>query len=115
MNIMQFRCMIRVPTETENLETWKKKMVIEKSWNMNNWPKVMEFCDQSCNFTPKLCQICIFFVTSKKLSSNLESLHVSTFCRKRSKCQIGKKDGHGKSRKYHGKIFCHVCGNPDDV
>ena len=26
-------------------KTWK--MVMEKSWNMKNWPKVMEFCDQS--------------------------------------------------------------------
>ena len=30
---------------------WKVKMVMEKSWNMKNWPKVMEFCDQSWNFT----------------------------------------------------------------
>ena len=28
-------------------KTWKTKMVMEKSWNMKNWPKVMEFCDQS--------------------------------------------------------------------
>ena len=41
---------------------------------MKNWPKVMEFCDQSWNFTnfaPKF----VFFVTIKKLSSNLESPH----------------------------------------
>ena len=25
--------------------------VMEKSWNMKDWPKVMEFCDQSLNFT----------------------------------------------------------------
>ena len=25
----------------------KMKMVMEKSWNMKNWPKVMDFCDRS--------------------------------------------------------------------
>ena len=32
-------------------KTWKMKMVMEKSWNMKNWPEVVEFCDQSWNFT----------------------------------------------------------------
>ena len=32
-------------------KTWKMKIVMEKSWNMKNLPKVMEFCDQSWNFT----------------------------------------------------------------
>ena len=39
-------------------KTWKMKVVMEKSWNMKNWPKVIEFCDQSWNFTnfaPELC------------------------------------------------------------
>ena len=31
--------------------TWKMKVVKEKSWNMQNWPKVMEFCDKLWNFT----------------------------------------------------------------
>ena len=31
-------------------KTWKMKMVMEKSWNMKKWPKVMEFCDNSWNF-----------------------------------------------------------------
>ena len=26
------------------------KMVMEKSWNMENWPKVMEFCDSVIEF-----------------------------------------------------------------
>ena len=46
-------------------------MVNEKSWNMKNWPKVMEFCYQSrkCNnFAPKMYQICILFAVTKKLS-----------------------------------------------
>ena len=44
---------------------------MEKSWNMKTCQKVMEFCDQSwkfTNFSPKLYQICTFFVTTMKLS-----------------------------------------------
>ena len=73
-------------------------MVMERSWNMKNWPKVMDFCDQSWNFSnfaPKFYQICCFFVTTKKLSSNLESLHSPTFSAKCHKFKIGKRDGHG--------------------
>ena len=75
----------------------------------------MEFCDQSWNFTnfaPKFDKICRFFVNAKKLSSNLESLYFLLFSTKCHKCKIGKRDGHGKSRNGHGKIFCQVCGNP---
>ena len=32
-------------------EAWKIKMVMENSWNMENWPKVMEFGYESRNFT----------------------------------------------------------------
>ena len=32
-------------------KSWKMKMDMEKSWNMRNWQKVMEFSDQSWNFT----------------------------------------------------------------
>ena len=32
-------------------KTWKMKIVMEKSWNIENKPKVMEFCNQSWNFT----------------------------------------------------------------
>ena len=90
-------------------------MVMEKSWNMKNWPKVMEFCDESWNFTnfaPQFYQICIFF-TAKKLSSNLESPHFLSFSTKCRECKIRKRDDHGKSRNGHGKIFCQVCGNPE--
>ena len=83
-------------------------MVMEKSWNMKSWPKVIQFCDQSWNFTnfaPKFDQICISFVTSKKLSSNLENPHFQTFSAKCRKFKIGKRDGHGKSRNGHGKIM----------
>ena len=45
---------------------------MERLWNMKNWPKVMEFCDQSWNFTnfvTEFYQNCILLVTTKKLSS----------------------------------------------
>ena len=89
-------------------------MVMETSWNMN-WPKVTELCDPSWNFTnfaPELYQICIFFGTTRKLSNYPESPFFPTFSAKRRKCKTGKRNGHGKSRKSHGKIFCRVCGNP---
>ena len=63
-------------------KTWKMKMVMEKSCNMKNWPKIMEFCDHSwnyANFVPKFYQIC---VTAKKLSRNLESPHFLTLSAK---------------------------------
>ena len=92
---------------------------MEKSWNMKNLPKVMEFCDQPWNFTkkiPKILPNLYFFVTAKKLSNNLESPHFPEFSTKCHKCNCTKRDGHGKSRnghdKSHGKILCKVCGNP---
>ena len=58
------------------------KMFMEKSWNMKNWPKAIDFCYQSCNFTNfavTLCEICMFFVTTEKLSIRVESLHFLMF------------------------------------
>ena len=57
-------------------------MVMEKSCNINNWPKVMEFCDQSWNFTnfaPEFYQICTFFATIKKLSIDVKGQLFQTF------------------------------------
>ena len=68
------------------------KMVVEKSWNMKNRPKVTEFCDQSCNFTnfaPDLYQICIYFVTTKKLSSNPKSPHFRCFPQNVANAKLG--------------------------
>ena len=70
--------------------------MVKKSWNMKNWPKVMEYCDQSWNYT----KFVFFLVTAKKLSRNLESQH-SDFFRKMSRIQI------------QGLLFCQVCGNPN--
>ena len=65
---------------------------------------------------PNFTKFVYFFVTAKKLSSNLESLYFPTFSTKCRECKIGKRDGHGKSRNGHGKVmekmFCQVCGNP---
>ena len=88
------------------------KIVMEKSWNMKNWPKVMEFCDS----VMELYQFCPQFVLNLHFfdhHSDLESLHFLTFSAKRHKFKIGERVGHGKSRKGHGKIFCQVCGNPE--
>ena len=60
-------------------------MVMEKSWHRKNWPKVMEFCNQSWNFTNfalELYQICMLFATAMKLNIDVESLHFPTFLRK---------------------------------
>ena len=79
-------------------------MVMEKSWNL-----VISHGILPLNFT----KFVLFFVTAKKFSSNQESLHFRTFSKKCCKCKIVKRDGHGKSRKGHGRIFCEVCGNSE--
>ena len=64
----------------------------------------MEFCDPSwyfTNFAPKFVN---FFVTTKKLSGNRESLHFPMFSVRCCECTIGKRDGHGKSRNGQGKV-----------
>ena len=76
-------------------------MIMEKAWNMNNWPKVMKFW----NFTPELYEICKIFATTEKLSINVESLHFLMFSAKWRECKIEKRDGHGKSRNGHGKVM----------
>ena len=95
-------------------------MVMEKSWNMKNWPKDKEFCDQSrnfTNFTPN-CTKFILLVTEKKLVSNLGSPQFPT-----SQNVANAKSGREmimenqemvmeNSRKTHRKIFCQGCGNP---
>ena len=45
----------------------------EKSQNMKKLPKSIESCYHSWNFAPELYQICIFFATTKKLSTDVGS------------------------------------------
>ena len=56
-------------------------------------------------FCPQIVPNLYFFVTTKKLSSDLESLHFLTFSAKRHKCKFGKKDGHAKSRNGLRKVM----------
>ena len=39
-------------------KTWRMKMVMEKSWNMKNWPKVMEICDSVMEFCDSVMEFC---------------------------------------------------------
>ena len=86
---------------------------MEKSWNEKNWQKVVEFCDQSWNFTnfaPEFYQIC--FADNKKLSVCLESLHFLTFSAKCRKCGLLAEK---RSWKSYGKFvekFCKICRDP---
>ena len=66
----------------------------------------MEFCDQSwnlTNFDPKLCQICIFLVPTKKFSSDLESPHFLMFSAKCCECKIRGKKWSLIIKKWSGK------------
>ena len=64
-------------------------------------------------FAPKLCQICVFLVTTKKLGSDLESPHFPVF-RKTLRMQNwkGRCTWSWKIKKWlwksHGKILCQV-------
>ena len=49
---------------------------------MINWPKVIEFCVQSWNFSnfaPEFDQICTFFFNLENFDISSESLHFPTF------------------------------------
>ena len=62
-------------------------------------------------FDPNYATFVLFFITTKKLNSDLESPHFSNFSATCHKFQIGERDDHRKSRNGHGKVFCQVCGN----
>ena len=64
-------------------------------------------------FPPNCTKFVVFFVTSKKLSSALESLH---FLAENVNAKSRKRDGHGKIFcQVFGKIFVQVCGNPGTI
>ena len=56
-------------------------------------------------FVPKVYKICLILVSTKKLSSDLESLHFPIFSAKCSEFKIGERNVHGKSRNGHGKVM----------
>ena len=89
----------------KTLETLKMKVVMEKSWNMKNWPKFLITHGILPILPPSFIKFVFYLVTTKKLSRDLESLHFLTYSAKRRKCKIRKIDGHGKSRNYHGKVM----------
>ena len=62
---------------------------------------VMEFYP----FCPQIVPNLYFLVATKKLSSDLESLHLLMFSAKCRECKIRKKKGHGKSRSGQGKVM----------
>ena len=80
----------------------------QTSWNFVISHRILQILPSS----PRIVPNC-FGVTTKILSSDLESLHFPMFSAKRRKCKIVKRDDLGKSRNGHGQIFCQVCGNPD--
>ena len=68
----------------------------------------MEFCDQSWNSyqcCPQIALNLYFLVNTKKLSTDLKSLHFPMFSAKCRKFKIGERNGHGKSRNGHGKFM----------
>ena len=79
-------------------KTWKMKMVMEKSWNLKTWSKVMEFWHYSWNFTNSAHESYVF-CHHKKLSIDVESVHFLMFSAKSCECRIDKRDGHGKVMK----------------
>ena len=68
------------------------KMVMEKSRNMKNRQKVMEFCDQSWNFTsfaPEFYPICTCFAISFEVCIFLP------FPKNVANAKFKQRDGHG--------------------
>ena len=65
---------------------------MEKSWNMKNLPKVMEFCYSIMEFYQFCPQIVpnldVFFFHYQKLRVNVESSHFTAFSAKRRECKI---------------------------
>ena len=96
-------------------KSWKMKMVMEQSWNMIHWPKVMEFCNKSwnlTNFAPEFDQICTFFLNLEKFTINLESLRFPTLSTKCHIFKIWAEMVMENQEIFMENIFCKVYGNP---
>ena len=79
-------------------------MVLEKSWNVQYWQRVMEFCYQSWNFTnfpPKLYEMCMSFAATKKISIRVEVCIFQCFLQNASNMENDNRDGHGKLKNGH--------------
>ena len=68
----------------------------ERKWNMNYWPKAPNF---------------FFFVTIKKLSSELEALHFLWFSAKRRDSKLGIQRWSWKIKKWSWKniLYIYLC------
>ena len=96
-------------------KTWKMKVVIEKSWNINYWQKVIEFCDQSKNLPILLLnftKFVVFFADIKKFSISYILRKMAAQNLSREAIVKIQETVMEKSRKSHGKIVHKVCGNP---
>ena len=57
-------------------------MAMEKLWNVKDWQKVMEFCDQSWSFTNFHPKFDLIYALFADISIGLESPHFLTFSAK---------------------------------
>ena len=88
-----------------NWKAWKIKRVMEKSWNLVNWQKVMEFCDQSCNSTKFDCELyqisaLFFFLWKVRVFLPCPQNVTNTDSEQRRSWKIEK-----QSQKSHGKFM----------
>ena len=95
-------------------------MVMEKSWNVKNLPKVMELCESVMEFDRQNRAKFVFFLSpprNKQRSYWSRKAAFSDVFRKMSQMQNQGERWSWKIKKWswkiHGKIFCQVCGNPD--
>ena len=86
-------------------------MVMGKSWNMTNYQKSWNFVISHgiLPILPPNCTKFVFFVTTLKFSSDLESLNFFPAMQKEERWSWKIKKWSWKS---HGKLFCQVYGDP---
>ena len=94
--------LVTLPIWTRNYAThgFQQRQRLENQENENENGKVMErdklakshgiLCHRILPILPPNCTKLVFLVTSKKLSSDLDSLTISAKC---GDCKIGKRDG----------------------
>ena len=75
-------------------------MVMEKSWKMKNWPKVMEFCDQSWEFYQFCPQMSMFFCHRLEIEQQSKKSAFSDVFRKMSRMQNREERSSWKMKKW---------------